>query len=369
MVNRKRIIEEFSKLVGIDSLSYQEREMADLLKSYLVEMGFTVIEDNAGEYYQGNCGNLYAFKKGTIPGDPILLSAHMDTVTPGIGKKAVLEDNGKITSDGSTILGADDLSGVVSILEAVRTIIEQQLPHRNIEILFTIAEEVYLRGSEVFDYSVIKAKEAYVLDLDGEIGTAALSAPTVISFEAKITGRASHAGFAPEKGINAIAIAAEAITKIKQGRIDEETTANIGMIEGGKARNIVSEECVLRGEVRSRKHEKALAEMEKIKQIFVSCADKGKAKLEFETDFACIAYQVQKEAPVVERFEKVCQGLNIETNYIDTFGGSDNNNFHRHQINGLVISCGMHEVHSCKEYTQVEELVNCSTLVLKLLTD
>jgi tripeptide aminopeptidase len=368
MVNRERIINEFCRLVAIDSIPFQEREMADVLKKYLFELGFEVTEDNAGEHYQGNCGNLYGYLKGDLEGEPILFSAHMDTVEPGNNKRAIVHNDGTITSDGTTVLGADDLSGVVSILEAVRTIRDMGIPHRSIEVLFTIAEEVYIRGSNVFDYKTIKSKEAYVLDLDGLVGTAAIKAPTLLSFTAQIHGKASHAGFAPEQGIHAIAIAAEAIVQIQQGRIDNETTVNIGLIEGGKARNIVPEECILKGEVRSLKHEKSLSEINKIREIFDAVTVKYSATMEFTTSIGCIAYEVSLQHPVVSRFEKVCQELQYPTNLIETFGGSDNNNFVQNGIMGIVLSCGMNKVHSCNEYSNVEELVKCSNIVLKLMT-
>lgn len=368
MINTTRLTEEFCKLVSIDSSSFKEREMADLLTAYLTELGFEVTEDKAYEHYDGNAGNIYGFLKGDIEGDPILFSAHMDTVEPGSGKKAVVHEDGTITSDGTTVLGADDLSGVVAILEAVRTIKEEGLSHRSIEVLFTIAEEVYIRRSEVFDYSQIQAKEAYVLDLSGPVGTAALKAPTLVSFEARFTGKAAHAGFAPEKGIHAISVAAEAITAIRQGRIDEETTVNVGTIEGGLARNIVPENCILKGEVRSLNHDKSLAEVEKIREIFKATADLRGAALDFETSFGCIAYDVDREHEVVNRFELACRELGYKTDYIATFGGSDNNNFVRNGITGIVMACGMNEVHSCKEYTHVEELKRCSNITLKLMT-
>jgi len=369
MVNKLRIKEEFCRLVSIDSVSYQEHEMADVLKDYLLQLGFELNEDKCGDFYQGNSGNIYACLEGEIPGAPILLSAHMDTVTPGLHKKAVAHEDGMITSDGTTVLGADDISGIVSILEAIRTIKELSVPHRSIEILFTIAEEVYLRGSEVFDYSVIKAKHGYVLDLDGPVGTAALKAPTVLSFTAKIKGKASHAGFAPELGINAIAVAAQAISQIQQGRIDGETTINIGLIEGGKGKNIVSDECVFKGEVRSLTHDKTLSEVDSIKKVIERVSILNKASYEFESEFVCIAYQVQENHPVVERFNHACEDLGYKSMYVDTFGGSDNNNFHRHGITGLVMSCGMNNVHSCNEFTHIEELVKCSNIIFKLLTD
>lgn len=368
MINKTRLTDEFCRLVSIDSSSFQERKMADTLKNYLTELGFEVTEDKAYELYDGNAGNVYGFLKGDLDGDPLLFSAHMDTVEPGSGKKAVVHEDGTITSDGDTVLGADDLSGVVSILEAVRTIKEKRLSHRSIEVLFTIAEEAYIMGSEVFDYSLIRAKEAYVLDLSGQVGTAAVQAPTLVSFTAKFTGRAAHAGFAPEKGIHAISAAAEAITAIRQGRIDEETTVNVGTIEGGLARNIVPESCILKGEVRSLSHDKSLEEVEKIRKVFEQVSDRRETRLEFETSFGCIAYEVDKEHEVVKRFEDVCKELGYKTDYIATFGGSDNNNFMRSGITGIVVACGMNEVHSCKEYTHVDELERCCNITLKLMT-
>jgi len=368
MVNKSRILKEFCTLVGIDALSYEEREIADKLKIYLTELGFEVKEDNAGTFYSGNCGNIYGYLPGDLKEDSLLFSAHMDTVGPGHNKKAVVHEDGLITSDGNTVLGADDISGIVAILEAVRTIKENGLSYRSIEVLFPIAEEVYIRGSEVFDYNIIKSKEAYVLDLSGQVGTAALSAPTLISFTAQIKGKASHAGFSPELGINAIAVAAEAIGQIRQGRIDDETTVNIGLIEGGKARNIVSDLCIIRGEIRSLTHDKALLEAKNMERIFSEITSANHATLEFSTEFGCLSYKVEEKHPVVKRFQKACEELGYNTQFTSTFGGSDNNNFMRHGITGIVIACGMNEVHSSTEYTHIDELVKCANIVVKLMT-
>jgi tripeptide aminopeptidase len=369
MINRERIVKEFCRLVSIDSVSYKERELADAMIQSLEELGFEVEEDSAGEHYNGNCGNLYGYLPGNVEGDPILFSSHLDTVEPGIGKTAIVHEDGTITSDGTTVLGADDISGLVSILEAVRSIKEQGLPHRSIEVLFPIAEEVYLRGTEVFDFSKIKAKEAYVLDLDGPVGRAAIQAPTLLSFTIKIIGKAAHAGFAPEQGINAIAIAAQAISRIRQGRIGEGMTVNIGTIEGGKARNIVSEECVLRGEVRSSQHEKAVAEIELIEAVIREITEEYQAKYEFETSIGCLAYEIAKDHPVITRFQKACDKIDCPVELVSTFGGSDNNNFVKNGITGIVMSCGMNQVHSCKEYTEIDELERCTSILINLLTD
>jgi tripeptide aminopeptidase len=362
------MVEQFVNLVSMDSLSYQEKTVADYLKQELVTLGFEVTEDNAGAYYGGTANNLYGYLKGTLKGDPLLFSAHMDTVAPGLNKKAIQHEDGRITSDGTTILGADDFAGVVAILEAIRALREAKIAHRDIEIIFFIAEEVYLKGSEMYDFSHVKAKEAYVLDLSGKIGDAALQAPTLVSFVAQFTGKASHAGFAPERGIHAIAMASHAIAKMQLGHVGDDTTVNVGLIEGGLATNIVPEFCNLRGEVRSFDHEKALNVMEEIKAIYQETAAQFGGSVEVTTSFGSIAYSVAPTHPVVTRFCTAAKSLGFETTLTKTFGGSDNNNFMLHNITGIVLACGMHQVHSCAEYTTVEDLTGIASIVQELMT-
>lgn len=367
IVNEKRLIEEFKKLVSIDSVSFKEREMADYLTTKLKELGFVVTEDDAGKHYNSNTGNLFAYKKGTIEGKPILFSSHMDTVEPGLNKKAIVHEDGKITSDGTTILGADDISGLVTILEAVRVLEENHVEHRDIEVFFPIAEEVYIKGSEVFDHSVITSKDAYVLDLCGPIGTAALQAPSFISFTLEVIGKASHAGFAPEEGINSIQAMSQIISQIKQGHVDDDTTVNIGIIEGGTATNIVSDYCKIRGEIRSYKHEKAKDQFALIDTIAKQVTKEKGATYQLQEKVECFAYETSKDTTVVKRFENACEELGLPIALTKTFGGSDNNTLVQHGIEGIVIACGMEQVHSCKEYTTVQQLVKCTQLLLKLM--
>lgn len=291
----------------------------------------------------------------------------MDTVEPGRNKKAIVHKDGIITSDGTTVLGADDLSGVAAILEAVRVLEENNIRHRDIEVFFPIAEEVYLKGSEVFDHSVIKAKDAYVLDLCGPVGTAALQAPSLISFTLEVIGKSSHAGFAPEEGINSIQTASLIISQVKQGQADFETTVNIGTIEGGTATNIVSDYCKVRGEIRSYRHEKAENELKAIETIAKQVTKEKGASYRLETEIECYAYETSKESRVVKRYQKACEELGISVSLTKTFGGSDNNNLVRHGIDGIVIACGMEQVHTCKEYTTVDELVKSTGVLLKLM--
>ena len=221
---RNELLEEFAGFTEIDSVSFGERRMADLLKEKLRALGFETEEDDAGSHYDGNAGNVYGFLKGSLSGEPVLFSAHMDTVEPGIGKKAVFQEDGRITSDGTTVLGADDAAGLTEILGGIRRVLSSGKPHRDIEVLFPIAEEVYTKGTRVFDFSKIRSKEAYVLDLSGPVGSAAVQAPSLISFVLTIHGEAAHAGFEPEKGIHAVTAAALAIARLPQGHLEEDTT-------------------------------------------------------------------------------------------------------------------------------------------------
>lgn len=368
MYNTKRLVDEFCKLVSIDSISFKERKMADYLKDELNKIDIEVYEDDAGNYYKSNTGNLYGYIKGNIEGEPILFSAHMDTVEPGIGKKAVVHSNGKITSEGNTILGADDMAGVSAILEALRVIKENKINHRDIELLFPVAEEIYIKGTNVFDFNRLKSKTAYVLDLSGEIGRAALQAPSLISFTIEVRGKAAHAGFSPEEGINAIAAAAEAISNIKQGKIDSESTLNIGTINGGTGTNIISDSCIVKGELRSLEHDKALILLDNLKSVFEDSCKKYKAELKFDYNIDLKAYKTDVNSMSVQRFESACKALDISTNYISTFGGSDNNNFSKNGIEGIVVACGYNNAHTCQENIYISDLEKLTDIVLKLMT-
>lgn len=370
--NEKRIRELFEELVSIDSVSFSERQMADCLTKILKEMKFEVSEDSAGEFYGGNAGNLYGFLKGTGEGTSTLFVAHMDTVHPGASKKAVFHEDGKITSDGTTVLGSDDVVGIVEILEGIRLLQDQNIPYGDIEILFPIAEELYDKGSKVFDFSVIKSKQAYVLDFSGHVGKAALRAPSIVSFRVEIKGKASHAGFAPEKGINAIALMAEGISKVRQGRLEDETTLNIGLIHGGSMTNIVSENCACEGEIRGYHHERVMELLEETKQIFehvieVSKEPDKKAELLFSHEINIKAYAVEKNSGVVQRFCRACEKIGVEPELTETFGGSDNNVIVNQGIDGVVLSCGMNNAHSVHEYIEMEDLVKGAALVKELI--
>ena len=361
------ILSEFRKLTEMDSVSFCERSMADCLKKKLNAMGFFVEEDDAGKPYGGNAGNVYGFLKGALGCEPILLSAHMDTVGPGIGKKTVLQKDGRITSKGDTILGADDVAGLAEILWGIRSVLESGKPHGDMEVLFTVGEEPYTKGSRGFDFSKIKSRKAYVFDLSGAVGKAALRAPSLISFQVTVKGRAAHAGFEPEKGIHAILAASRAVSRIAHGRVDEDTTLNIGIIQGGTATNIVPEKCVISGEVRSYDHEKALRLVEQVKEAFEKETRLLRAFMDMDVSVDLKAFHTDKEEAVVRGFEGACRQLGITSELTETFGGSDCNTFAEHGICGIVLSCGMYEVHSVREYTTVSDLLNGAALAAELI--
>lgn len=366
-INQVKLAEAFAALVEVDNPSYGEREMAMVLTDRLQNLGLTVEEDNAWELLGGNAGNLYAYLPGYADAKPLLFSCHMDSVEPSKGKRAVVGEDGVIRSAGDTVLGADDLSGVAAILEALRVIKEKNLPHRPVELLFSVAEEVYGKGAELFDYSKIKSREAYTLDLTGPVGSAANKAPTILSFEANIAGKASHAGFAPEQGSHAILAAASAISRLPMGRIDADSTFNIGVMQGGEATNIVPERCTVKGEVRSYSHEKAIALCEKARVAFEEAAGEVGASVDFSYSVGVTAYETPIDHPVVERFHGVCDSLGLPFSIAPTFGGSDNNHFAQNGIAGIVLASAMHDCHSTKETTSVEEMAQVAQIVLELI--
>ncbi|RMF43645.1 MAG: M28 family peptidase, partial [Deltaproteobacteria bacterium] len=248
-VDRQNIIEEFKRQAGISSPSKQEGAMARYLRQRFVALGGEVTEDDAGRQVGGEVGNLLVRLPGTRAGEPLMFSVHMDTVGPCDGVEPVL-DGDIFRSAGQTVLGADDKAGIVELIEALETARRLGIGHPPLEIVITICEEIGLVGAKHFDCSQLKARRGYALDTNG-IDRLIHRAPGANRFEAVIEGREAHAGIAPEKGLSAIEVAARAIAAMPLGRIDVETTANIGTIEGGVACNIVPRQVRLVGEARS----------------------------------------------------------------------------------------------------------------------
>lgn len=369
MIKENRLLETFCRLVSVDAPSLGERQMADALTELFEGLGASVEEDEAGELLGGNAGNLLIRWKGTLPGEPILLSLHMDTVAPALGKHPMVHEDGRITSNGDTVLGADDMSGMAAVLEAMASIQEEGIPHRETELLITVGEEIHLRGSGVFDYSRLRARESYVLDLSGPVGTAARKAPSLAVFTAVIRGKAAHAAFAPEEGIHAVQAASRAVSRLELGRVDERTTVNVGSIRGGATTNVVPELCTVTGEVRSLCHELVEKRLEEIGRCFQEEAAAAGAECSFQTELCFHAYETPEDHPVVQRFLQVCKSRKIRPVLTETFGGSDQHHLAAHGIPGVVLASAMHRVHSCEEYTTVSEMVQVAEIVEGLLTD
>lgn len=368
-IDTARLVRLFSELVAIDSPTFGERKVADYLKKKLDEFGIPVFEDDAGEHMNGNCGNLFA----RIPGDeslePLVFCTHMDTVEPSCGKEAVVHEDGRITSRGTTVLGADDFSGVAAVLEALYALRESGEKHHPIELIFSAAEERYCTGIRYFDFSKCKAKTGFVLDLTGEVGTAALAAPTVLTFSITLKGRAAHAGFAPETGINTVTAMAKAIASIQQGWLDQATTLNFGVITAGKAGNIVPDLCEVRGEIRSAVHERALEVFGNVCAAFETAANEVGASVSFQHDIPLHAYRVSETSNALKRFARACERVCIPMQTTETFGGSDNAAMQLNCIDGIVVSNAMYNCHGTDEYTTVEDLKKTAELVYSLLTD
>lgn len=371
MINETRLTDRFLELVKIDSESFCEREMADRVRACLEELGLDVWEDGAAKRmgHENPCsaGNLYGRLPGNKPGDPVLFCAHLDTVSPGVGKNPIREGD-RIHSDETTVLGADDLTGVASILEALTVIRERNLPHPDIEVLLPVAEEPYCVGTRYMEPDRLTSKAAYVLDLTGPVGTAALAAPSILSVTAEVYGKAAHAGFHPEDGINALNIAAKALTRIPTGHLGSDTTVNFGVISGGTGKNIVPDHICIRGEIRSMSHASACRVFDTVQGIFQKTANSMGGRAEVSSIEEIRAYTIDESDPVVTRLRNAMNRLGYgEPILTTTFGGSDNNNLNLHGIHGIVLANAMEKVHSVYEETSVSQMVKATALVLELM--
>ena len=364
-MNTQRLVDNFLRYVQIDSESFNELEMAKAVAAELSELGFEVYMDDCGKNFGSNAGNIYATLKGDETKEALLFSAHMDTVKPGIGVKPVIRD-GVIYSDGTTVLGGDDKSGIVSVIEAVRMIKEQGLNHPTIEVVFTICEEVGLLGSRYLDYSRITAKKAVVLDSSGDAGTILNGAPGQIKIDGWFVGKAAHAGIAPETGISAVQIAAEAVSNMKLLRIDEETTANVGTMCAEYATNIVPEKVRFIAEARSRNDEKLSAQKaHMVKCIEDACAKFG-GKWEGEVRDSYYAYHVEDSDEWLAHIVEACKAIDLPVCIKASGGGSDANNMNRNGIKALVLGTGMAKVHSVNEEITIKNLEDTTRLCLQL---
>ncbi len=367
MINTDRMVKEFLELVRVDSVSGKERDLADLLKVKLEKLGLEVMEDRAGEKINCSAGNIIARLPGTWgEGPPVMICAHMDTVEPGRGVKPVIED-GVIRSSGDTVLGGDNKAGIAIIMEAVRVIKENGLRHPELEVVFTVFEEGGLLGARNIDREALKAGLGYVLDSGGAPGTVITRAPTQDRISVSIFGKSAHAGVCPEEGVSAIEVASRAIAGMNLGRIDHETTANIGIISGGNAINIVPEACFVQGETRSLDRSKKDLQTSLIAGKFKEAASAAGARAEVKVENLYREYNVGEDQEVVRIAVKAAENLGLAPRLESTGGGSDANIFNESGISTVVLGIAMQNVHTTEEFIRIQDMETSCRYLLEII--
>jgi len=372
MVNRNRLADTFISLVRIDSVSRNEGIICKEIRKIFETMGADTWIDDTGYKIGGETGNLIAKFKGNTKVSPLLFNAHMDTVEPGKGVEVSLKD-GVFTSDSQTILGADDKSGIAILIEAMMAIQESNLSTGPVELVFTVSEEIGILGAKYFDAGCIEAKYGFAMD-DGDMDCIVTNSPEAIQFQIKIHGKDSHAGAAPEKGINAIHIASKAIATIQTGRVDHESTCNIGIIEGGIATNIVPNLVTVKGEVRSHNREKLKTITDTIVSAFKEVVENDKKSR--DDILPRMEVVIEKEFPltaipethlVVELARKAAKNLGREITLKKSGGGSDANIFFEKGIVLGVLGTGMRDMHTLRESIRLDDMVKTVELIIEII--
>ena len=363
-MNKERLLATFLDLVQIDSVSYYEAAVAAYCKQALEQAGCAVWVDETQAATGSNTGNVIATLPGTRPGK-LYLSAHLDTVVPGEGIRPVIID-GVVRPEGPTILGADDKAGVAAIIELVRSLAEADEPHPEIGVLFSVCEEIGLLGSLALDSRGFDGEPCLVLDGDGKPGVVAVGAPFHFKFTAAFTGKAAHAGIEPEKGISAIALAAEAVCNMELGRLDEHTTVNVGSISGGSADNIVPGICRLTGEFRVMEKDKAVQVQAQLESAMQGATTRlgGTVATTWVMNYA--GYRVAEDDPLVVLVLEQAQELGLETETMLSGGGSDANIYTAEGLKALVLGTGMSGVHGLGEHLAVSDLEDLALLVISV---
>ncbi len=368
MINEQRLIDEFIELVKIDSETKNESKIAEVLKEKFTSIGVDVIEDDSVAKTGHGAGNLICTLKGTGKDniDIIYFTSHMDTVVPGNGIRPFIED-GYIKTDGSTILGADDKAGLAAMLEAITVIKEQNIPHGDIQFIITVGEEAGLVGAKELDRSLIKAKYGFALDSDGLVGDIITAAPTQAKINVTVNGKTAHAGVAPEKGVSAITIAAKAIAKMPLGRIDKETTANIGSFEGGTQTNIVCDHVSIHAEARSLVEEKMKAQVNKMQKAFEETAQLLGGSVNFQSEIMYPGFKFSERDQVVKIAQQAVASIGRTPKLLQSGGGSDANIIAGFGIPTVNLAVGYEDIHTTNEKMPIKELVKTAELVISIV--
>ena len=365
MIKEARLVENFLDMVKISSPSKNERAIGDYLLEILKNLGLEVKEDNAGEINGGNCGNIIGILKSPIK-KRFLFSAHMDTVVPCEKVVPIIED-GVIKSDGTSILGGDDKGGIAAIIEMLRVIKENNLEHPEIIVVFSMGEEIGLLGSKTFDIESYGVDYGFILDSSGKPGKIITKAPSAARGKLKIIGKPAHAGISPESGINALTVAAHAITKIKLGRVDAETTSNIGVVCGGQATNIVMPSIELDYEARSLSNEKLESLLSETFNIFEKVCEEFGAELENNVQVEYPGFALEDSENIVEIVKQACERAGIKSETASSGGGSDTNIYNSKGVPSVNLAVGMTKVHTLEEYIEIKDLVDLSKILVEII--
>ncbi|MDD2390320.1 MAG: M20/M25/M40 family metallo-hydrolase [Desulfobacterales bacterium] len=374
MINSDRLADTFKSLAEIDSVSTQEKDIRIKIQNLFDAMGAETLVDDSMAETGSNTGNLIVKFKGNRPVPAMMFNAHMDTVDPGRGVKVLFND-GVFTSDGTTILGGDDKSAIAILIEVMRTIRERDLPHGPIELVFTVCEEIGLSGAKHLDTHLLNSTFGYSLDA-ADTEAVVTRAPAANRIDFKIHGKDAHAGSSPENGINAIVVASRAIAAIPRlGRIDSETTCNIGVVHGGIASNIVPNLVTVEGEARSHNQEKLDAITQEIVSTVTKVVEEEKKRfpgmalpaVEFEIESEFPVQHIPDDHPVVELARKAGQNLQRSIRTKTTGGGTDANIFTQKGIVMGVLGTGMTDVHTVRESVKLDDMVRSAELVMEII--
>ena len=366
-LDRDRLVQTFIRLAKVDSPSHREGALARLLVAELRRIGWDASDDATGP----DCGNVIARLAGDEALEPLLLTSHMDVVMPCLGVQPRIED-GVLRSGGDTVLGADAKASVAALLEMAELLASSSAPRRRppLEMVFTWGEEVGHLGAKALDVSQLRARRAYVLDGLTPVGTIVVAAPHYQAFSARVLGRAAHAGVEPERGVSAITTAAQALTRLPWGRLDESTTANVGTIEGGSARNAVAAEVRLEGEVRSHVAARAAALTHAIREAFESAAAEAGAQAEVEVQRSYAGYELAENDRVVALAGRAFAALDGGVSeQMRSGGGSDANELNARGITACVLGIGAEACHSVQERIRLSELELLTTWALEIVNE
>mgnify|MGYP003769629375 CR=1 FL=1 len=360
-VNRERLLQTFTDLVKISSPSWNEAGVIDYIVKKLKPMKIQAEKIPCGKSH-----NLLVRIDGEEKRRPALFSCHTDTVVPCENVIPVVTSS-RISSDGTTILGADDKAAVAAFIEAITCIHEQKRTHGPLEFLFSCAEEVGLCGIKCFDMSLLKSKIAFVFDSGGEVGKVIIKAPYHSTIDCTVKGKSAHAGMEPEKGVSAIKVLSEIISKLPHGRIDNETTVNVGLISGGSATNIVAEEAYFKLEARSVDSKKLKSIEDDITLIIHSTVKEYNAKAVITRNLEYSGFTIKENDSILGIIHRALGKINITPQHEISGGGSDTNIINRAGIKAVNLSIGMRNVHTKKEYIMIKDLMNGARFVLALI--